>query len=655
MWCATARRPRGAGAVQAERRPRAGLPTRSGSLRTAPLPAVCDRNGSMRTTTMQVSQPRPARRRTPPHPGPSAGRSEAEPFPPAAGSVATTRQEPAPRRRSRGKPPIAPGTARWRRGRRRSARPARRVRRSRTTPGGFSRGIGSFPAPRRPEAPVRRHDHSLLPISHFGKLYAGDYPAAKVEAAHGQVPAYREVSPAARSSAPGPRQRRAYAGRGRGPPPHLRLIRLQVRVRGAPPRTWSNWPTSAASTRPTSSNSSAEPALSLESASGRLCAGPFQSAPGPLAGGIGRPTGRRRCPRCVSIRPRPAGRGNRADADGRARRPELCPRRVSIRPRPAGRGNQEMDDAGSDEDKFQSAPGPLAGGIRPARAPQPPETCFNPPPARWPGESWYPAVSAGGIKFQSAPGPLAGGIRECNPPRERLRLVSIRLRPAGRGNRPFDPAIVAGSQWFQSAPGPLAGGIANPSARRAASSCFNPPPARWPGESPCDASAHSLREMFQSAPGPLAGGILRSCRLMVTPYPFQSAPGPLAGGIDTGPTGGRRGPGSFNPPPARWPGESLAQRPPDRFRRAVSIRPRPAGRGNRDVRRFMRALRVCFNPPPARWPGESLGLPSRDDSYALFQSAPGPLAGGISVEAAVLGLVNMFQSAPGPLAGGIRS
>ena len=70
----TALRPRCA-AGQARRRPRAGYPTGSGSLRTATLPAVCDRSGATRATTMQAPPPRPARRRTSPHPRQSAARS----------------------------------------------------------------------------------------------------------------------------------------------------------------------------------------------------------------------------------------------------------------------------------------------------------------------------------------------------------------------------------------------------------------------------------------------------------------------------------------------------------------------------------------------------------------------------------------------------
>ncbi len=155
---------------------------------------------------------------------------------------------------------------------------------------------------------------------------------------------------------------------------------------------------------------------------------------------------------------------------------------------------------------------------------------------------------------------------------------------------------------------------------------------------------------FQSAPGPQAGG---NCVLPIESSrasKFQSAPGPQAGGngcIKPRLLLAR----SFNPPPARRPGETFSDRSRTRGRCLVSIRPRPAGRGKRAVRlsppnsswfqsapgpqaggnhavREEEAWQEGFNPPPARRPGETTTGTALFPERRKFQSAPGPQAGG---------------------------
>ncbi len=160
-------------------------------------------------------------------------------------------------------------------------------------------------------------------------------------------------------------------------------------------------------------------------------------------------------------------------------------------------------------------------------------------------------------------------------------LVSIRPRPEGQGNR-RSRFPSARPRRFQSAPGPKARGIAPEHARLLAALGF------------------------QSAPGPKARGIapLAVLRRGVRRQ-FQSAPGPKARGI-RGPSTGPRSAASFNPPPARRPGES-PQGGDGAPVGAVSIRPRPEGQGNRPCRPRCRRGAARFNPPPARRPGESGG------------------------------------------------
>ena len=62
-------------------------------------------------------------------------------------------------------------------------------------------------------------------------------------------------------------------------------------------------------------------------------------------------------------------------------------------------------------------------------------------------------------------------------------------------------------------------------------------------------------------------------------FVFQSAPGPLAGGISYLTSGLWGWLTRFNPPPARWPGESAKPLERAPRRRGVSIRPRPLAGG----------------------------------------------------------------------------
>src|SRR5262249_6448030 len=143
-------------------------------------------------------------------------------------------------------------------------------------------------------------------------------------------------------------------------------------------------------------------------------------------------------------------------------------------------------------------------------APEAPAGCssFNPPPARWPGETMlYASIKTEGEGFQSAPGPMARG--------------NVVRYNEGRG------------EWeFQSAPGPMARGNWRPSAARAPESAVSIRPRPDGQGKRASASARPPRTVgFQSAPGPMARGNRRAGT-------------------------GSRPKSSFNPPPARWPGET---------------------------------------------------------------------------------------------------
>ena len=321
---------------------------------------------------------------------------------------------------------------------------------------------------------------------------------------------------------------------------------------------------------------------------------------------------------------------------------------VSIRPRPAGRGKLERRPRRARQRlRFQSAPGPQAGGnsriraaglfglnvsIRPRPAgrgkqPRPRPSShrqrFNPPPARRPGETRRGRRSR---RRQAAvsirPRPAGQGKRSDRAGDRRRPEVSIRPRPAGQGK-----PDARRSQW------PGADGFNPPPARRpgetvrcigassADSTRFNPPPARRPGETRAARRDGSRYERFQSAPGPQArgnsarsvSGAVVARTVSIRPRPagqgkrtwrvtldairaFQSAPGPQARG------------------------NGMTQRHASRAMH-VSIRPRPAGQGKRDACVAPRhaSRQVSIRPRPA-----GQGKPVSSGGHATFQSAPGP-------------------------------
>ncbi len=167
-------------------------------------------------------------------------------------------------------------------------------------------------------------------------------------------------------------------------------------------------------------------------------------------------------------------------------------------------------------------------------------------------------------------------------------VVSIRPRPDGQGKR-------GGSR-----DGPPADSFNPPPARWPGETCcwcgsstgspsFNPPPARWPGETAFQSRRSKVEVGFQSAPGPMARGNL------IVVWQLTATPGVS---IRPRPDGrGKPRPAfrsgtvrcSFNPPPARWPGETRHLVAASGLRPEVSIRPRPDGQGK----------------PSAVWQGEA--------------------------------------------------
>src|SRR5262249_13000857 len=106
----------------------------------------------------------------------------------------------------------------------------------------------------------------------------------------------------------------------------------------------------------------------------------------------------------------------------------------------------------------------------------------------------------------------------------------------------------------------------------------------------------------------------------------------------------------FNPPPARWPGETRAWRPSPP--RAGSFNPPPARwPGETEDAAGGRARRHGFNPPPARWPGETPRL-GRGADTRLVSIRPRPDGQGKPGHTQRLGKLIKFQSAPGPMARG---
>ncbi len=227
---------------------------------------------------------------------------------------------------------------------------------------------------------------------------------------------------------------------------------------------------------------------------------------------------------------------------------------VSIRPRPDGQGKP-----GADSCKM-----PCVG-------------CFNPPPARWPGETeGYSRSYLSRICFNPPPARWPGETRAA---RETVHpgMVSIRPRPDGQGKprRTPDPP-----SWSR----------------------FNPPPARWPGETCLGTPHYGAWEAFQSAPGPMARGNLAGCPLGI-------------------------------------------------FGEGVSIRPRPDGQGKHLPSRVCVRL-ILFQSAPgpmARGNGSAAFNAQRAE---VFQSAPGPMARGNVAPPSSAAVVERFQSAPGPMARG---
>ncbi len=206
------------------------------------------------------------------------------------------------------------------------------------------------------------------------------------------------------------------------------------------------------------------------------------------------------------------------------------------------------------------------------------------------------------------------------------RIVSIHARPIGRA-MPFAAHSWRSLHPFQSTPGQLAGRCMARDRADLAQLRFNPRPANWPG----DAGHGHVRTR-------------RSSR-------FQSTPGQLAGRCTM--------------PSADSAGELL-----------VSIHARPIGRAMPTVRALHPPCAAGFNPRPANWPGDALADMARLQlRIGLFQSTPGQLAGrcvepirrlsarhGVSIHARPIGRAMpwvgpigrvelSFQSTPGQLAG----
>ena len=204
----------------------------------------------------------------------------------------------------------------------------------------------------------------------------------------------------------------------------------------------------------------------------------FQSAPGSEAGGDPSPNS------ISSRRSFQSAPGSEAGGDRDQHRSERYRRpQVSIRPRLGGRGTDRRR-----RDGLPTSTGP---------------TCFNPPPARRPGEIASPEV-----------------LRATHP-----ELVSIRPRLGGRGRRGLAGPLATNSRSFNPPPARRPGNeYAIMSFDRCRSTpvggqestigrCFNPPPARRPGETPTR-QHHGPEDarVFQSAPGSEAGGDRRPRR-----------------------------------------------------------------------------------------------------------------------------------------------
>src|SRR5208337_158782 len=90
---------------------------------------------------------------------------------------------------------------------------------------------------------------------------------------------------------------------------------------------------------------------------------------------------------------------------------------------------------------------------------------------------------------------------------------------------------------------------------------------------------------------------------------------------------GRHRFGSFNPPPAVRPGETISPYLPGSP--IIQFQSAPGGEaGGNDSSAGTRRSPFSFNPPPAVRPGETLSFLNPVAHQPLFQSAPGGEAGG---------------------------
>gem|GEM_PF-1074612 len=230
-------------------------------------------------------------------------------------------------------------------------------------------------------------------------------------------------------------------------------------------------------------------------------------------------------------------------------------------------------------------------------------SCFNPLPARRPGETRADVRRAAvAAVFQSAPGTKAGRDDSASSLASISTAVSIRSRHEGRERHPHSlprchrPAVSIRSRhegrerrvsekhltpvtMFQSAPGTKAGRDNPMGGARFHPRSFNPLPARRPGET--------------FSPGLCRVGFGR-----FNPLPARR-PGETSVGNQV-----KFHYNSFNPLPARRPGETCAPQPCDR--RCCCFNPLPARRPREtSLSSTSRAFRASFNPLPARRPGET--------------------------------------------------
>src|SRR5258708_7067392 len=104
-----------------------------------------------------------------------------------------------------------------------------------------------------------------------------------------------------------------------------------------------------------------------------------------------------------------------------------------------------------------------------------------PPRLRGRGRPTAATISPGSSLFLTPPPSEAGGDVSLLAHSDQPKTVSIRPRLGGRG-RPWSYQTTGLHTSFQSAPGSEAGGDVRLTPELGAMACFNPPPARRPGE-----------------------------------------------------------------------------------------------------------------------------------------------------------------------------